>query len=125
MKTAPERLRLLVNYGAVGYLLHFVGLFFVPALLFISPLVFNLAIWGKIKEGRNRALGLLCAGTVVLTSFIFFLQLLSREQAQWGCINTVSDWEINAGYTSTLILFSLLSWGFGSSWLYNRKPTVK
>ncbi|WP_181304015.1 hypothetical protein [Rufibacter sp. XAAS-G3-1] len=121
-----ERLRILVEYGATGLIVTFLLLFFAPLCMVFLPVVFNLLLWKKLKTlgGGKQCVSL---GIIIgfFTTSVFFLQVLYVEADWWSCTERISDQQANIGYASTMILFSLLCWGYGTAFLDRRNKNLE
>ncbi|WP_210486055.1 hypothetical protein [Rufibacter aurantiacus] len=117
-----ERLKVFIKYGALCFAASFLLLYVIPLAMLLVPLAFNLILWIRLREQETKKQYLhLAIGTGIFTTAVFFIQLLYREQGGWACTQRISDLQANASYASTMILFSLLSWGYGTSFIEKKK----
>ncbi|WP_066835732.1 hypothetical protein [Rufibacter ruber] len=123
-----ERLRVLANYGIKGYGITFLLMLFLsPLPMFFAPVVFNFFLWRKLQS-LQPCIGhkLLFIIIALFTTLLFFVQLGYREYyGSQSCILRISDWDANISYVSTMILFSLLSWGFGTAYMDKREAAMR
>ena len=115
-----ERLRVFVSYGAKGFAFTMLLMLFIaPLPMLFAPVVFNYFLWKKLCSAKlNRWKFGLFIIVASLTTMIFFIQLGYRDfYDRQSCIRQISDWTAHVSYVSTMVLFSLLSWGFGLTFI--------
>jgi len=115
-----DRLRIYLNYGAIGLLTIFILLEITDeTLMMIMPLLFNAMICRKV--GYSKRTSIIGIISCLTTTLLFILQFEYKNQIEWGCIKTISNETSNLNYSSTMIFFSIIFWEMGFSVYHQRQ----
>jgi hypothetical protein len=117
-----NRLRIYFNYGAVGFLLTLLILYALDEIImFIIPMIFNLALWKKLKKTQSSKTGLIIGIlSGLITTLIFVVQMNYKNASDFACIKLIPNSEKNTNYAYTMILFSVVIWELGIG-IWNKK----